>query len=221
MTFSSHRLYRVEQTLRVYLVEQVPSVRSRRRKRIELPRGASGSRTCHRRRRRLVRRRILRQPDLFHAAMIPRKKSSRLSARKHRRKHKPKRLQETNRRALRLRLVREKRMWRRADIVRRLRQLVAKAFCVEPSRVPDGKKLADLGLDSILAVELAKGISTEFKINLPAALLYDHPSVQHLSSYVAQLLSAGPVEQLDSASIFFPTHLSRHGIIHHSGSTFT
>ena len=95
-----------------------------------------------------------------------------------------------------------------ADIVRRLRQLVAKAFCVEPSKVPDGKKLADLGLDSILAVELAKGISTEFKINLPAARLYDHPSVQHLSSYVAQLLSAGPVEQLDSASIFFPTHLS-------------
>ena len=95
-----------------------------------------------------------------------------------------------------------------ADIVRRLRQLVAKAFCVEPSRVPDGKKLADLGLDSILAVELAKGISTEFKINLPAARLYDYPSVQHLSSYVAQLLSAGPVEQLDSASIFFPAHLS-------------
>ena len=95
-----------------------------------------------------------------------------------------------------------------ADIVRRLRQLVAKAFCVEQSKVPDGKKLADLGLDSILAVELAKGISTEFKINLPAARLYDHPSVQHLSSYVAQLLSAGPVEQLDSASIFFPTHLS-------------
>ena len=94
-----------------------------------------------------------------------------------------------------------------ADIIRRLRQLVAKAFCIEQSRVPDGKKLVDLGLDSILAVELAKGISTEFRINLPAARLYDYPSVQHLSGYLAQLLGAGPVEQVDSASIFFPTHL--------------
>jgi amino acid adenylation domain-containing protein len=95
-----------------------------------------------------------------------------------------------------------------ADIVRRLRRLVANAFCIEQSRVPDGKNLADLGLDSILAVELAKGISAEFRINLPAARLYDHPSVQHLSSYLAQLINEGPVEQLDSASIFFPTHLS-------------
>ncbi len=95
-----------------------------------------------------------------------------------------------------------------ADIIGRLRQLVARTFCVEQSRIPDAKKLVDLGLDSILAVELAKGISAEFKINLPAARLYDHPSIQHLAKYVSQGLSAGPAEPLDSASIFFPTHLS-------------
>jgi acyl transferase domain-containing protein/acyl carrier protein len=33
------------------------------------------------------------------------------------------------------------------DIVRRLRQLVARTFCVEQSRIPDAKKLVDLGLD--------------------------------------------------------------------------
>ena len=81
-------------------------------------------------------------------------------------------------------------------------------FALSRVEYPTGRSWLILGLDSILAVELAKGISTEFKINLPAARLYDHPSVQHLSSYVAQLLSAGPVEQLDSASIFFPTHLT-------------
>ena len=95
-----------------------------------------------------------------------------------------------------------------AEIVGRLRQLVAKTLYVEQSRIPEAKKLADLGLDSILAVELAKGISAEFKINLPAARLYDHPTIQHLANYVSQVLAQGPLEEVDSASIFFPTHLS-------------
>jgi amino acid adenylation domain-containing protein len=95
-----------------------------------------------------------------------------------------------------------------AEIVRRLRQLVAKTFCVDQSRIPDAKRLVDLGLDSILAVELAKGISSEFKINLPAARLYDHPSVQPLAVYVRQVLGAGQSGQFDSASTFFPTNLS-------------
>jgi len=94
------------------------------------------------------------------------------------------------------------------EIMRRLRPLVANIFCIEQSRVPDTKKLADCGLDSILAVELAKGISAEFKINLPATRLYDHPSVQDLSSYLGRMLSAGAVDQLDSASNILPSRLS-------------
>ena len=95
-----------------------------------------------------------------------------------------------------------------AEVASQLRQLVARTFSVEQSRIPDAKKLVDLGLDSILAVELARGISAEFKINLPAARLYDHPSIQHLASYVGEMLKAGRMEPVDSPSTFFPTHLS-------------
>jgi amino acid adenylation domain-containing protein len=94
------------------------------------------------------------------------------------------------------------------EVAGRLRHLVARIFSVEQSRISDAKKLVDLGLDSILAVELAKGISAEFKINLAAARLYDHPSIQHLASYVSDTLKAGRLEQVDSPSTFFPTHLS-------------
>jgi amino acid adenylation domain-containing protein len=94
------------------------------------------------------------------------------------------------------------------DVAGRLRQLVARIFSVEQSRIPDSKKLVDLGLDSILAVELAKGIGAEFKISLPAARLYDHPSIQQLASYVGQTLKLGREEPVDSLSTFFPTHLS-------------
>jgi amino acid adenylation domain-containing protein len=94
------------------------------------------------------------------------------------------------------------------EVAGRIRQLVARTFSVDQNRIPDAKKLVDLGLDSILAVELARGISAEFKINLPAARLYDHPSIQHLANYVGQVLKAGRVEPVDSPSTFFPTHLS-------------
>lgn len=71
------------------------------------------------------------------------------------------------------------------DVVKRVRALVARVLYLDESRVSDTKKFADLGMDSILAVELSKKIRETFGVNLPAARLYDHPSVRELAEFVS------------------------------------
>lgn len=66
-----------------------------------------------------------------------------------------------------------------------LRQLVAGALYLREDQVLNDKKFADLGLDSILAVELVKRINSEIGLNLPSALLYSYPTVQQLATYIA------------------------------------
>jgi amino acid adenylation domain-containing protein len=66
-----------------------------------------------------------------------------------------------------------------------LRQLVAGALYLREDQVLSDKKFADLGLDSILAVELVKRINSEIGLNLPSAILYSYPTVQQLATYIA------------------------------------
>jgi amino acid adenylation domain-containing protein len=66
-----------------------------------------------------------------------------------------------------------------------LRQLVAGALYLRGDQVLNDKKFADLGLDSILAVELVKKINSEIGLNLPSAILYSYPTVQQLATYIA------------------------------------
>jgi amino acid adenylation domain-containing protein len=66
-----------------------------------------------------------------------------------------------------------------------LQQLVAGALYLKEGQVLNDKKFADLGLDSILAVELVKRINSETGLNLPSAILYSYPTVQQLATYIA------------------------------------
>uniref|UniRef100_UPI00145B725D acyl carrier protein n=1 Tax=Flavobacterium sp. H122 TaxID=2529860 RepID=UPI00145B725D len=57
----------------------------------------------------------------------------------------------------------------------------------------DGDKaFSELGLDSILGVELIKIINKNFTIDLKASKLYDYPSIGQLSDYLQRLLSDLP-----------------------------
>ncbi|HEY0790746.1 MAG TPA: amino acid adenylation domain-containing protein [Chthoniobacterales bacterium] len=76
----------------------------------------------------------------------------------------------------------------------RLRKVVADALFLRETQLSDDSRLVDLGLDSIVAVEIAKGISAEFGVSVPAARLYDHPSLQQLLEYVHATVRAGPGE---------------------------
>ena len=75
------------------------------------------------------------------------------------------------------------------DIQSRLRSLVARTLFVPTERVSENVKFADLGLDSILAVELTKAIKPEFGVSVPTARLYDFPTVIDLAGFIAQQLN--------------------------------
>jgi acyl carrier protein len=62
-----------------------------------------------------------------------------------------------------------------------------------------GMPLGELGLDSLLAVELRNALATALERTLPATLLFDHPTVDALTDHLlGELLTAGHPETADS-----------------------
>ncbi len=57
-------------------------------------------------------------------------------------------------------------------------------FC-EPGEIDEEKNFLELGLDSILMVELTKGLSQSLHIKLKVNKLYDHPSVSRLAEFLS------------------------------------
>jgi len=51
--------------------------------------------------------------------------------------------------------------------------------------VPRSAPLADAGVDSLGAVELRNALGSAFGVDLPASLVYDHPSVEALAAWLA------------------------------------
>jgi acyl transferase domain-containing protein/NADPH:quinone reductase-like Zn-dependent oxidoreductase/NAD(P)-dependent dehydrogenase (short-subunit alcohol dehydrogenase family)/acyl carrier protein len=54
------------------------------------------------------------------------------------------------------------------------------------SRLPEDVPLRDLGLDSLMAVELRNLLAREGRTSLPATLLFDHPTLEALSNYLSK-----------------------------------
>jgi acyl transferase domain-containing protein/thioesterase domain-containing protein/SAM-dependent methyltransferase/NAD(P)-dependent dehydrogenase (short-subunit alcohol dehydrogenase family) len=79
------------------------------------------------------------------------------------------------------------------DALHRIRAMVAAALYVEADNIDVTAGLADLGLDSILAVELARAINIEFGTTLQAARLYDHPTIEALASFVTGAAAPQPM----------------------------
>ena len=66
----------------------------------------------------------------------------------------------------------------------RVRELTAATLYLDAASLAPERRFAELGLDSILAVELARAISREWAIPFPAALLYEHPTPEALARYL-------------------------------------
>jgi acyl carrier protein len=54
-----------------------------------------------------------------------------------------------------------------------------------PQEIPADKPLMELGMDSLMAVELRNGLGRAARTELPATLLFDHPTVNALARHLA------------------------------------
>ncbi|MBV9227315.1 MAG: polyketide synthase dehydratase domain-containing protein, partial [Acidobacteriaceae bacterium] len=77
------------------------------------------------------------------------------------------------------------------ELLSRLREILARVLYAETSKIPFQKSFADLGVDSILSVELVRDLNRKFRISLSASVLYDYPQLDALAEYLASLLGPG------------------------------
>ncbi|MEQ1570116.1 MAG: SDR family NAD(P)-dependent oxidoreductase, partial [Myxococcota bacterium] len=80
-----------------------------------------------------------------------------------------------------------------AALTREITELVARL--VGRDTVPPTLGLFDAGLDSLLAVELARRLSRAFGVPVPSTVAFDHPDVERLTRFVSRLLGVGPAER--------------------------
>ena len=80
---------------------------------------------------------------------------------------------------------------RRQEVYRHVSDVVRRVFGVDPSFAIDPQQgLRDLGLDSLMAVELRNDLQRSAGQSLPATLAFDYPSLESLAHYLTTLLSA-------------------------------
>ena len=85
---------------------------------------------------------------------------------------------------------------RRKLLLEFVRSQAIKLLGLDPTQpLDDRQPLSDLGLDSLMAVELRSLLSAELELNrsLPATLVFDYPSTSALTDYLAEeVLALGP-----------------------------
>jgi phthiocerol/phenolphthiocerol synthesis type-I polyketide synthase C len=76
-----------------------------------------------------------------------------------------------------------------ADIVLDMvTQEVAQILCVASGRIEPNRSLHDLGMDSLMAVELALGLEQRFGIQLPVMMLNDSPTANSVTARIVEKL---------------------------------
>lgn len=65
---------------------------------------------------------------------------------------------------------------------------IARVLCIKPERIEPGKLLHDLGMDSLMAVELALGLEQRFGIQLPVMMLNDAPTAEKVTVRIVEKL---------------------------------
>ena len=81
---------------------------------------------------------------------------------------------------------------RRTFVVNRVKTRVRAVLALPPTHALDAERpLGELGLDSLLAIELRNTLSEDAAERLPATMLFDHPTVAALADHLMTLLDAG------------------------------
>ncbi|UCH94143.1 MAG: hypothetical protein JSV88_28270 [Candidatus Aminicenantes bacterium] len=73
------------------------------------------------------------------------------------------------------------------SLVSHVKEILANVLMIEISKIDENKPFMELGLDSILAVELAKQLEQVFQVEIKATQLYDYSTVNTLASHLHSL----------------------------------
>ncbi|WP_299159570.1 type I polyketide synthase [Accumulibacter sp.] len=100
-----------------------------------------------------------------------------------------------------------------ADIVRDLvTQEVAQVLSIGADRIDQNRALHDLGLDSLMAVELAMGLESRLGIQLPVMMLNESPTVEKVSARIVDKLIGGTeAAEQDATGALVESLTRRHG----------
>jgi acyl transferase domain-containing protein/ubiquinone/menaquinone biosynthesis C-methylase UbiE len=97
------------------------------------------------------------------------------------------------------------------EIVKKIKELLAKTIYVNENKINENSCFTDLGLDSILSVEFIKKINKELKIDLKTVKIYDYPCINALAEYLSTIvpednkLNNNKIQDRDIAEIAIAT----------------
>jgi acyl carrier protein len=79
---------------------------------------------------------------------------------------------------------------KRKELLRNhVRAIAAKLLAVRPEELREDQPLNDVGLDSLMAIELRGALSASVGRTLPSTLLFDHPTIGAVVAYLVQNMS--------------------------------
>ena len=92
-----------------------------------------------------------------------------------------------------------------------VRAHVARILRLEPAQVDDDHRLMDLGVDSLMAVELRNRLNKDLSLeqSLPATLIFDHPTIQAIARYLIQNVLKANGEERERTSTSQPFEMEQ------------
>ncbi|MDJ0797465.1 MAG: SDR family oxidoreductase [Calothrix sp. MO_167.B12] len=75
---------------------------------------------------------------------------------------------------------------RKALLFAHIRLQVAKVLGISPQKIALEQKLIDLGLDSLMSIELRNALQLSLGLSVPSTLLFDYPTPEALTNYLVE-----------------------------------
>ncbi len=87
--------------------------------------------------------------------------------------------------------------------------LAAHALFLDKKDISLQEKFVDLGLDSVLGVELMRKINASFDMEMAATDLYNYPTVSTLSDFIFNQIKDKPIQSTLTAPVIAPDHYTK------------
>ena len=98
----------------------------------------------------------------------------------------------------------------RDAVMRAVRAKVATILRTDAASLPGDANLIELGVDSLLALDLFQSLEKQFRIRVDRSLLFKEPTIDALASRIASLLDAGKRAQDGDLPVILPDSAARH-----------